>query len=101
MGSQKLGTIKHEISFSKGSSQKIPEFILKNLKFKKFFPKLAIGDCIIHHPEVIHGSDKNTSNNDRIGLVFSYKSKSASINKAKIIEYKRNLKINLTKIYNK
>ncbi len=101
VGSQKLGTIKHEISFSKGSSQKIPEFVLKNLKFKRFFPKLTIGDCIIHHPEVIHGSDKNLSNNDRIGLVFSYKSKSATINKNKLAEYKKNIKENLNKVYNK
>jgi len=101
IGSQKLGTIKHEISYSKGTSQKIPDFILKNLKFKKYFPKLKIGDCIIHHPEIIHGSNKNNSNNDRIGLVLSYKSTLAALNKEKITEYKKRLKKNLSIIYNK
>ena len=57
-GSHKLGTIKHVTSFQKGSSQKIPEDVVSKLNFKKIYPNLKTGDCIIHHPEVIHGSKK-------------------------------------------
>ena len=34
-GSQKLGTIKHESSFIKGTSQKIPDDVINKLNFKK------------------------------------------------------------------
>lgn len=99
-GSQNLGTIKHSTSFVPGSSQQISNDILKKLKFKKICPKISKGDCIIHHPEVIHGSEKNTSNIDRIGLVISYMSSSAKYDKIKIKQYNLSLKENLKKIYN-
>ena len=57
------------------------KLILKKIKNKKFYPQLKAGDCIFHHCEVIHGSKKNTSNLDRIGLVISYKGLSAKIDK--------------------
>ena len=65
----------------KGSSQKINDSVIKNLKFKKIFPKLNPGDCLIHHPEVIHGSYKNMSNTDRIGFVVSYASTTHKLDK--------------------
>ncbi len=99
-GSHMLGTIKHINSYAKGSSQKIPTRIISKLLFKKTFPRLDIGDCLIHHPEVIHGSNKNTSNLDRIGFVVSYKSKKAKIDNAKLKSYEDNVKKNLKKIYN-
>ena len=98
-GSHKMGTIKHQISYSKGSSQKIPEFILKKLKFKKIFPILNSGDCLIHHPEIIHGSHRNKSNIDRIGFVVSFKGQKSKIDNQKLKLYKLNLKKNLNKIY--
>ena len=98
-GSHKLGTIKHETSFSKGSSQKIPEELVSKLNFKKIYPKLKIGDCVIHHPEVIHGSAKNNSNKDRVGFVVSYKGKNSKIDNIRLKIHKQNLKNNLKTIY--
>ena len=45
----KVGLINHELSYQAGSSQKIPDKTLKNLNYKKIFPTLKPGDCIIHH----------------------------------------------------
>ena len=98
-GSHILGTINHEMSFTKGSSQKIPEKLIPKLLFKKNYPKLKPGDCIIHHPEVIHGSKKNVSNKDRVGFVISYKAKNSKIDTNKLDLYKKKLKKNLKKIY--
>ena len=83
----------------KGSSQKISNNIIKYLKFKKCFPKLSPGDCIIHHPEVIHGSYKNNSSEDRIGVVLSYMKKKAKIDLNKLKNYKKKLKKNINFIY--
>ena len=98
-GSQKLGTINHQLSYMKGSSQKIGDDIIKNLNFKKVFPILNIGDCVIHHPEVIHGSKSNLSNNNRIGVAISYASRKSKINILGIKRYQKNLKTNLKNIY--
>ena len=99
-GSNKLGTIKHELSMMKGSSQKISKAVLNKLNFKKKFPSIKTGDCIIHHPEVIHGSLKNVSNKDRVGLAVSFMSKNAKSDQIKLNNYKKNIKKNLNKIYN-
>ena len=93
--SHRLGIIRHELSHEPGSSQKVPEKYLKKINLKKIHPKLNIGDCIIHHCEVLHGSSANKSNKDRIGLVISYKGKSAKINKIKLKKYKNFLEKNL------
>ena len=98
-GSNKLGTIKHELSMMKGSSQKISKAVLSKLNFKKKFPSIKTGDCIIHHPEVIHGSLKNVSNKDRVGLAVSFMSKNAKFDQIKLNNYKKNIKKNLNKIY--
>lgn len=92
--SHKNGLIQHILSNEPGSSQKIPEEKLKEIKKRKVYPDLKSGDCIIHHCEVVHGSKKNTSNLDRIGLVISYKGKSAKINKKKIQRYRNLVKKN-------
>jgi len=99
-GSNKLGTLNHKLSYAKGSSQKIEDFVLKNLNFKKIFPNLNVGDCVFHHPNVIHGSMNNKSSFDRIGFVISYKAKKAKIDKKKIKLYQKNIIKNLSKIYN-
>jgi len=97
--SNKLGTIKHEISFMKGSSQKIPDKVLKNLNFKKKFPTLNIGDCLIHHPEVIHGSFPNKSKFNRVGLVISYKGLNSTIDNERYKAHKKNLNKSLNSLY--
>ena len=98
-GSHKLGTINHKLSFAKGSSQMIPKNILNKLKFKKIFPKLKKGDCLIHDSEIIHGSEKNYSDENRVGLTISYASAKAKIDIIKLRRYKNNLKKNLNKLY--
>ncbi len=99
--SQTLGILKHTISFIKGTSQMIPEKTIKRLNFKKVFPNLKPGDAIVHNPEIIHGSYKNNSNEDRIGLVLSFKGKNSKYNVAGLKNYKDLLKKNIKKIYRK
>ena len=84
----------------KGSSQKISDKILNKLSFKKVYPKMKIGDALFHHCEIIHGSSDNKSNQDRIGLAISFKTKSSRIDLSKLNEYKKKLKKSLKKIYN-
>ena len=93
--SHKDGLIDHELSFQAGSSQKMPAYLLKKNKYKKHYPNLNAGDCIIHHCEIIHGSDKNKSTKDRVGLVISYKSKKAKVDKKGWHRYQNRLKKNL------
>ena len=93
--SHKDGILKHELSFQAGSSQKIPDKIVRKMKYKKFFPNLNPGDCIIHHCEVAHGSNKNISNLDRVGLVISYKARGAKVDKDGWSRYQKDLKMNL------
>ena len=99
--SHKLGLLKHQISYEPGSSQKIPNQYLKKIKLKKVFPNLKIGDCIIHHPEIIHGSNPNKSNKDRVGLVIGYKGIRAKIDNKKLKKYNRLVKKNILYIKKK
>lgn len=94
------GLLEHELSYAAGSSQKVPDKIVKNLSYKKFYPNLKPGDCIIHHCEVAHGSKKNLSNSDRIGLVISYKAKGARVDRKGWNRYQNQLKKNLTYLKN-
>ena len=94
--SHKQGLIDHKLSFQPGTSQEISNKHLKSLNYKKFYPNLKPGDCILHHCEVIHGSDKNNSNFDRIGLVMSFKNKKAKIDKKGWDMYQKKLKKNLS-----
>lgn len=94
-GSHKNRIYNHEISKTKGTSQTIPQKTLKNFKFKSTTPSLKKGDCIVHHCKVIHGSKKNNSKNDRIGLAISFQNKYEKINKVKMKLYKEKLKRNL------
>ena len=57
--------------------------------------ELKPGDCIFHHCEIIHGSDQNKSIKDRVGLVLSYKSKKAKLNKKGWNRYQNRLRKNL------
>lgn len=93
--SHKKGLLKHELSYKKGTSQQIVSKALKKIKYKKKYPSLKPGDCIIHHPEVIHGSAKNLSNRDRIGVVISYKKKTAKYDLKKLKIYKKNVEKNI------
>jgi len=89
--SQKLGLLRHKASNTPGSSQ-----VLKNMKilnkFKKVMLQLNVGDILIHHSLVLHGSKKNTSNKDRTGLTLRYIGKSSKINKVAKFKYEKELK---------
>ena len=89
-GSHKNGLFKHKKSFAKGSSQTI-----KNLselkKYKKTFSKLNVGDILIHHCLVVHGSNPNKSNQSRVGWTFQYKDKNSKYDKKAIKKYELEL----------
>jgi phytanoyl-CoA hydroxylase len=91
-GSHKKPIIKHVISRSKGTSQKISVNIIKKLKYVKITPILNPGDCIIHHCNVIHGSNRNITKNKRRAIVLSFKAKSSKYNKDKLNFYLKRLK---------
>ena len=65
------------------------------MKYKKKYPTLKPGDAIFHHCEVIHGSNKNNSNNDRIGLVMSFKGLKAKVDIKRWNKYQKNLNTEL------
>ena len=74
--SHKLGLVKHEPSFGKGTSQTIKnKKIFKN--FKKDYLDLDVGDAAVHTSLVIHGSEKNTSKLNRAGWTFAVKPKNS------------------------
>ena len=99
-GSHRFGTYNHTISGAKGTSQKIPNNLLSKLKFKSITPSLKKGDCIIHHCEVVHGSNSNNSMKDRVGVAISFKDKFEKVNSAKMSYYQKKLKLNLKTINN-
>ena len=70
-GSHKLGLISHVASNIKGSSQTIKDK-KKLKKFKKITPSLNTGDALVHDSHIIHGSTKNNSKNNRMGLTIQF-----------------------------
>lgn len=69
--SHKLGLINHVGSNIKGSSQTIKnKKILEN--FKKITPSLNVGDVLVHDSHTIHGSTKNNSKKNRMGLTIQF-----------------------------
>ena len=90
-GSHKFGLLEHEISYMPGTSQKIKNF--NSLKiFKKNYPLLKAGDCLIHSSVVVHGSDENKSNKSRKGLTLRYISKNDDFDNLRKKYYERALK---------
>tara|TARA_Y200000002_G_scaffold292752_1_gene246924 strand:+ start:57 stop:809 length:753 start_codon:yes stop_codon:yes gene_type:complete len=92
--SHKEGLINHELSLQPGTSQQISSDYFKRKKFKKIYPDLKPGDCILHHCEVMHGSKENKSKLNRVGIVMSYKSIKAKIDKKGWFNYQQKLKKN-------
>ena len=89
-GSHKLGLVDHIASNIKGSSQKVKD---KNLskKFKKITPSLDIGDALIHDSHVIHGSTRNKSNKNRMGLTIQFQSQKCMIDEKRQKIYSKSL----------
>ena len=74
----------------KGTSQTIKDRkFLK--KFLKLYPSLKMGDALIHHSLIVHGSKENKSNNSRRGVTFQYITKKAKVNMNKKKKYEKKL----------
>ena len=91
-GSHKGGVLKHETSNVRGTSQEIKKSMIKKLNYQIKTPLLNRGDCLVHHCEVIHGSNPNLSNNNRRAIVLSLKAKTSKIDKKKLNNYLKRLK---------
>ena len=90
-GSHKVGLLNHVPSHAPGSSQTVKD--QKKLKrFKKVFPKLNPGDCLIHNTMVVHGSKSNKSNFSRKGITLRYIPKKSKFNKSHKKKYLQSLK---------
>lgn len=91
IGSHKLGRVNHIPSYAPGSSQKVKN-IEKYKRFKKQSFSLKVGDCLIHHSEVIHGSQANKSNLPRKGFTIQIMDKHTSVDRKLFNKYKNSLK---------
>lgn len=90
--SHKLGIVKHEPSYAKGTSQKVADDIISDLsKSSLVTPHMEPGDILLHHGCAIHGSKDNLSDYDRRGMSMWYKAKSADIDKEKLEKYENSL----------
>jgi phytanoyl-CoA hydroxylase len=96
IGSHKLGKVKHEASYAPGSSQKVNN-LKKYRKFKKKSYNLSVGDCIIHHCEIIHGSQANKSKMPRMGFTIQIMDKNTSVDKVAFMKYQKSLKYQIKK----
>lgn len=96
-GSHNRGVFKHKLSKTKGTSQELDNRILTKMKHSRVSPKLNPGDCIMHHCEVIHGSNANNTNKNRRAIVISMKTKSSKVDKKKFQKYQSNLKKHIKK----
>ena len=90
-GSHKIGLLNHIPSHAPGSSQTV-ENLNELKKFKKVYPKLKPGDCLIHNTMVVHGSEPNKSNFPRKGITLRYIPKKSKFNKLQKKKYEESLK---------
>ena len=95
-GSHKLGLLSHKSSLDKGSSQTVKN-ITKLNKLKKSLPNLEIGDALIHHVLVAHGSKNNKSDLSRAGVTFQIKDRKSKYDKKKIMLYRKKLQLQISK----
>ena len=93
-GSHKMGLLEHDISYVPGSSQKLKYLDSMNV-FKKVYPSLRAGDCLVHSSLVVHGSKKNLSNYPRQGLTLRYIAKNDPFDDFRKKYYNSSLKISL------
>ena len=90
-GSQQLGLLEHEISYVPGTSQKI-KYPNSMKIFKKVYPKLKAGDCLIHSSLVVHGSERNLSHKPRRGFTLRFIAQNDKFDVFKMRNYKKSLK---------
>lgn len=89
-GSHKDGLYEHVNSGAPGSSQVVKDERML-AKYRKVLPELKIGDALIHHSLVLHGSDDNKSDKGRCGLTLRYVPIESVINQDAKIGYEINL----------
>lgn len=89
-GSHKLGLVSHIPSNIKGSSQTIKDK-KKFKKFKKITPFLNTGDALVHDSHIIHGSTKNNSKNNRMGLTIQFQALKCKIDRERQKIYLKSL----------
>ena len=82
--------MRHVPSFAPGSSQKIDN-INRLKKFKKVYPNLKVGDVLIHDCLIAHGSEKNRSTKDRMGLTLRFIGADSKIDQKKKKKYEKSL----------
>ena len=90
--SHKNGLVKHVASYAPGSSQKVEniEKFIKKYQLKRFV--LDVGDCLIHHSEIIHGSEKNLSNKSRKGFTIQLIAKNEKADREGLKKYNLSLR---------
>ena len=59
--------------------------------FKKVYPKLKAGDCLIHSSLVVHGSERNLSNKPRRGFTLRFIAQNDKFDVFKMRNYKKSL----------
>lgn len=92
-GSDRAGDVLHAPEGNVGASMCISTDVVNGLlgKYPKQYISVEAGDCILHNPLVIHGSDENTSHFDRHAFNFSIGSAKAKRNEALFKQYDENL----------
>ena len=98
-GSNNLGNLKHIPEGNLGTSMTVTPEDLNKIKknTKPLYVELDIGDCLIHNGLVVHGSEKNDSNEDRNAFNFSIFGHKAIKSNKLYNEYKKNLNTYLLK----
>ncbi len=89
-GSHRAGIVPHVKSFAPGTSQQVAEQSDLSL-YQRVTPPLEPGDVLVHHSEIIHGSQANTSDRPRRGWTLQYKAASAQYDEDRIAAYERDL----------
>lgn len=78
-GSHRLGPIKHNSAFKLGKKIIVDDAHLDEYKDKIVFPEVKMGDCLVHHSLVVHGSDNNPTEKSRMALTRVYAVKGEGI----------------------
>ena len=60
-------------------------------RLKIVVPELKPGDALIHHSEIVHGSEPNTSEYARRGWTLQYKAESAAYDQVRLENYEAEL----------
>lgn len=92
-GSDQAGNLSHAPEGNVGASMCIGPEVANALasKYPKQYISIEVGDCILHNPLVVHGSDENVSHFDRHAFNFSIGSAKAVRNEALFKQYQSNL----------